>query len=102
MAPSLISTEQVEEGISRISLKEQNGHASSVGNGTESSYHTKGPIRSTGALDQYESFDLTPVIGREFPHANLVEWLESPNADELLRELALISMTSAHACSAAS
>lgn len=48
-------------------------------------------LESTGALDQYESFDVTPVIGREFPRANLVEWLHAPNADELLRELALTS-----------
>jgi len=46
-------------------------------------------LESTGVLDQYESFDVTPIIGREFPHANLVEWLQAPNADELLRELAL-------------
>jgi hypothetical protein len=48
-------------------------------------------LESTGVLDQYESFDVTPIIGREFPHANLVEWLQAPNADELLRELALTS-----------
>ncbi|KAM3068315.1 hypothetical protein ACMFMG_009455 [Clarireedia jacksonii] len=46
-------------------------------------------LESTGVLDQYESFDVTPIIGREFPHANLVEWLQAPNADELLRELAI-------------
>ncbi|KAK6614450.1 TfdA family Taurine catabolism dioxygenase TauD [Botrytis cinerea] len=46
-------------------------------------------VKSTGVLDQFESFDVTPVIGREFPDVNLVEWLQAPNADELLRELAL-------------
>lgn len=46
-------------------------------------------VKSTGILDQYDSFDVTPVIGREFPHANLVSWLKAPNSDELLRELAL-------------
>jgi hypothetical protein len=50
-------------------------------------------VKSTGALEQYESFDVTPVIGREFPHANLVTWLKAPNSDELLRELALTSMS---------
>jgi len=48
-------------------------------------------VKSTGVLDRFESFDLTPVIGREFPNANLVEWLQAPNADALLRELALTS-----------
>jgi len=46
-------------------------------------------VKSTGALDDFESFDVTPIIGREFPHANLVEWLQAPNSDTLLRELAL-------------
>ena len=50
-------------------------------------------VKSTGILDQYESFDVTPVIGREFPHADLVSWLRAPNSDELLRELALTSMS---------
>jgi len=54
--------------------------------------HTKvsrKPLQLSGALDSHESFDVTPVIGREFPHANLVEWLEAPNSDELLRDLAI-------------
>jgi hypothetical protein len=54
---------------------------------------TKPWVKSTDILDQYEFFDVTPVIGREFPHANLVSWLKAPNADELLRELALTSRT---------
>lgn len=49
------------------------------------------PIPLTGTLDQFESFDITPVIGREFPKANLVDWLNAPNSDELLRELAVTS-----------
>jgi hypothetical protein len=53
-------------------------------------------VKSTGVLDQYESFDVTPVIGREFPHANLVTWLKASNSDELLRELALTSMLELH------
>ncbi|EXJ89885.1 hypothetical protein A1O3_02952 [Capronia epimyces CBS 606.96] len=47
------------------------------------------PLKASGALDKYASEDLTPVIGTEFPTANLVEWLQSPNADELLRDLAI-------------
>ncbi|KAL5093994.1 hypothetical protein Trisim1_009464 [Trichoderma cf. simile WF8] len=43
----------------------------------------------TGALDQFESFDITPVIGREFPKANLVDLLNAPNSDDLIRELAV-------------
>jgi alpha-ketoglutarate-dependent taurine dioxygenase len=49
----------------------------------------RSPLRLSGALDSYESFDVTPIIGREFPTAKLVEWLEAPNSDELLRDLAI-------------
>ncbi|KAJ4385570.1 hypothetical protein N0V93_009999 [Gnomoniopsis smithogilvyi] len=47
------------------------------------------PLKLSGALDAFESFDSTPVIGKEFPKANLVEWLNAPNSDELLRDLAI-------------
>lgn len=47
------------------------------------------PVKLSGVLDEYKSFDVTPVIGREFPTANLKEWLEAPNSDELLRDLAI-------------
>jgi alpha-ketoglutarate-dependent taurine dioxygenase len=50
---------------------------------------TREPLKLSGALDSYESFDVTPVIGREFPTANLNEWLTAPNSDELLRDLAI-------------
>ncbi|KAI9367557.1 hypothetical protein BJX61DRAFT_293868 [Aspergillus egyptiacus] len=47
------------------------------------------PLHLSGALEQHESFDVTPVIGREFPSASLAEWLRAPNSDELLRDLAI-------------
>ncbi|CAI7675078.1 unnamed protein product [Penicillium manginii] len=46
------------------------------------------PIKLSGALDAFESFDVTPVIGREFPNANLKDFLRAPNSDDLLRDLA--------------
>lgn len=49
------------------------------------------PLKLAGALDSYKSFDVTPVIGREFPEADLKEWLDAPNSDELLRDLAITS-----------
>lgn len=51
----------------------------------------KEPLQPQGVLNEYDSFDVTPIIGREFPNANLKEWLEAPNSDELLRELAITS-----------
>jgi len=53
----------------------------------------KEPLKLSGALDNIESFDVTPVIGREFPTADLVELLRAPNSDELLRDLAITSMS---------
>lgn len=47
------------------------------------------PLKLQGALDQYESFDVTPVIGKEFPTASLKQWLKAPSSDELLRDLAI-------------
>lgn len=49
----------------------------------------KEPLKPKGILDSFESFDVTPIIGREFPKANLKEWLRAPNSDELLRDLAI-------------
>lgn len=49
----------------------------------------KEPLKYSGSLDQFKSFDVTPSVGREFPDANLAEWLKAPNADELLRDLAI-------------
>lgn len=50
------------------------------------------PLQLNGALDNHKSFNVTPVIGKEFPEASLKEWLEAPNSDELLKELAVTSM----------
>jgi hypothetical protein len=52
---------------------------------------TKPWVKSTGSLDQYEHIEVTPAIGREYPHVNLVSLLQAPNSEELLRELALTS-----------
>lgn len=49
----------------------------------------KAPLKPSGILDEFEHFDVTPTIGREFPTANLKEWIEAPNSDELLKELAI-------------
>ena len=49
------------------------------------------PLKPKGLLDKYKSFEVTPVIGREFPDANVVEWMKAPNSDELLRDLAILS-----------
>jgi len=62
---------------------------------TQASYPRE-PLQLKGVLDQYESFDVTPVIGREFKDVNLAEWLRAPNSDELIRDLAITSTS--HCC----
>jgi alpha-ketoglutarate-dependent taurine dioxygenase len=47
------------------------------------------PLEPTGALDKYESFEVTPIIGTEFPDLKVVDLLNAPDADDLLRDLAI-------------
>jgi hypothetical protein len=49
------------------------------------------PLELKGVLDNFDSFDVTPIIGKEFPNVKLTEWLNAPNSDELLRDLAITS-----------
>lgn len=50
------------------------------------------PLKLSGALDKFSFEDTTPVIGREFHNVNIVDdLLNSPDADELLRDLAITS-----------
>ncbi|PGH17244.1 hypothetical protein AJ80_04886 [Polytolypa hystricis UAMH7299] len=46
-------------------------------------------LKSSGLLEQFEQDHLTPIIGTEFPNAQLVDWINAPNADALLHELAV-------------
>lgn len=50
------------------------------------------PLKLSGVLESFDSFDVTPTIGREFVGVNLAKWLRAPNSDELLRDLAITSM----------
>lgn len=50
------------------------------------------PIRAQGHLDKFKSEVITPIIGTEFPDVNIVDdILNAPNADDLLRDLAVTS-----------
>ncbi len=51
------------------------------------------PLKKSGALDAaFEFEDVTPTIGREYLTAKIVEdILDAPNADDLLRDLAITS-----------
>ena len=56
---------------------------------TSSSGLGRKPLIPSGALDSFKSFDVTPVIGREFQDVSLTDWLRAPNSDELIRDLAI-------------
>lgn len=50
------------------------------------------PLSFSGALDQFQYEDTTPVIGREFLDVNIVnDLLNADNSDERLRDLAITS-----------
>ncbi|OHW94741.1 TfdA family Taurine catabolism dioxygenase TauD [Colletotrichum incanum] len=57
-------------------------------NGVKSRFSIK-PLKPSGALDAFDSFDPTSLTGREFPKANVVDWLKASNSDELIRDLAI-------------
>ncbi|QKX61320.1 uncharacterized protein TRUGW13939_08468 [Talaromyces rugulosus] len=79
MAPSIdVATNVAAQGVEALKLA-----------ATSTTNLQIEPLQLKGALDQYESFDVTPVIGKEFPTVSLKEWLRAPNSDELLRDLAI-------------
>lgn len=99
MAPSTTETVQhvVEQIPQKLALKPEpsNGHAIPADGRDDGlpkvETNHREPLKLRGALDHFNSFDVTPVIGREFPDANLAKWLRSPNSDDLLRDLAITS-----------
>lgn len=44
------------------------------------------PLAYSGSLDEYRSFEVTPVIGREYPEAQLTDILKD---DAKIRDLAI-------------
>jgi hypothetical protein len=48
-----------------------------------------GPLKYSGSLDSFKSFDVTAVIGREFPGLQLSEILHD---DQKIRDLAVLGM----------
>ena len=59
-------------------------------NGTKQLYPE--PLKLEGTLEGFKYDDSTPAIGREYSDVNIVDdLLNSPNGDERLRDLAIIS-----------
>ncbi|KAK4185758.1 putative taurine catabolism dioxygenase [Podospora australis] len=100
MAPSAVETAQqavdeIKEKVLPIHEKKQATETHEVKPVTQEdalpellTNHVE-PLTLKGVLDQFESFDVTPVIGREYSKVDLVTLLRAPNSDELLRDLAI-------------
>lgn len=75
---TLPETEQVEQKIASLNLK-----GATV------------PLKLGHSLDAFKRTDLTPIIGTEFERGiQLAELLKAPNANELVKDLAVLSMLS--------
>jgi hypothetical protein len=56
------------------------------------------PMRQSGSLDEFERVDLTPILGTEFRHVDVADWLTRADSDRLLRDLAILSMAPSIPC----
>jgi hypothetical protein len=80
MTPSLV--QNVTEAVSDLSL-----------NGTKTKTLLKEALKYGGSLDQFAHEDLTPATGTEFTSdTQLSQLLKADNADELIRDLAILSI----------
>jgi alpha-ketoglutarate-dependent taurine dioxygenase len=107
MAPSAVDVEQAVQQVTEKVLATKLGKTETPANDSATAVvpkpsegvvpktltDHKEPLKLSGALDKFESFDVTPVIGREFSGVDLAEWLRAPNSDELLRDLAITGMS---------
>ncbi|KAL4780621.1 hypothetical protein BJX76DRAFT_360675 [Aspergillus varians] len=80
MAPSIEVASPTPAPV-ETKVETQKGAAAS----TASSY-IREPLKYSGSLDEFQSFDVTPIIGREFPDVQLVDIL---NDDQKIRDLAI-------------
>jgi hypothetical protein len=81
MAPSIAETTQETHQVSH----EVPSKVESL-KPTEKATPLVKPLKYSGSLDEYQSFDVTNVIGREFPEARLLDILKD---DEKIRDLAI-------------
>lgn len=70
---------QMAPDASFLSAQSQNGHKPLQ----------RARLRYSGSLDSFRAFDVTTVIGREFPELQLSDLLNADNSDEVLRDLAI-------------
>jgi hypothetical protein len=79
MAPSIV--QNVTQTVGDLSLNAVKGKGL-----------IREPLKYSGSLDQFPHEDLTPSTGTEFTTATqLSQLLKTPNADQLIRDLAILS-----------
>ena len=61
-----------------------------IANGNHTTAYHREPLVYGGSLEQFDYVDLTNVIGREFSGVQLTDLLKAPNADEIIRDLAIL------------
>lgn len=89
-----MSPSPVEEQVAPTKIPILPGKDAAAGNPAAAASTTasaKTWLKSSGFLDKFEYFEVTPVIGREYSNVDIVEWLQAPNSDELIKELAVTS-----------
>ncbi len=48
------------------------------------------PMEYTGSLDHLDFFEVTPIIGREYTKAKIRDMLHAENAEQQIRDLAVV------------
>lgn len=87
MAPVVVAPEvsSTTTALEQLKIVAKETVAAAPGEAT----YPREPLKLAGVLDKYEQFDVTPVLGREFPTIQIREVLNAPNADELIRDIAI-------------
>lgn len=86
--PSAVTSNGHPDGIA--STNEVNSHVKQEisGGHADAKIRRAGPLTYTGTLDQYDHFDNTPAIGRQFSNLQLRDILAQPNRDDMIRDIA--------------
>jgi len=88
MAPPAADDVQVQQpAYTQPKVKKTIAEIKSTVSGLTQSASFPAPLEYSGTLDHYESFDVTNVIGREFPKLQLTDIL---NDDAKIRDLAIL------------
>lgn len=74
-----------------IALVDNNGHGMNDGP-LKPTRLRREPMKNSGSIDHLECFDITPIIGREYPSAKIKDMLNASNSAQQLRDLAITSL----------